>query len=247
MKTMRTRMQVDHYNQDHLNYIDPLLKWRVMSVEGLRDSFPQRPSYSNFCRVIRLLEKWNIIEKYRHPFNCKRYVYLTAHGEKQLSDLDDSSIVSKETLVHDIKVSEIAKEFLDLGWMYRVELEHQLYSKGNFLSSHKIIPDALLEGEKNGIKYRVALEVELSRKENQRVLEKARQYANSSFYDYVINIFSKKNFLMKYLGLIAQGITVEDFNRFMFFLDETPEAPLKLEAMEGQFKGKRMKLKEVFE
>ncbi|PIP96127.1 MAG: hypothetical protein COV37_07710 [Bdellovibrio sp. CG11_big_fil_rev_8_21_14_0_20_39_38] len=219
-----------------------------MNLESLRQECTSVPNYFNFCKIIRSLEKAKILEGYRHPFNRKKYVYLSPFGEGQLSLTENPSSVSKETLIHDIKVSEIGKSFVDQGWMNNVQLEHELHNKRNFRVTYKIIPDALLEGAKNGVSYKVALEVELSRKSNQRIVEKARQYVASTFYNYVLYIFSKRNYMEKYIEIIRSSVSSEEFNRFLFFIDETMSAnPTDLIEMEGFFKGKTVKLSEVFE
>lgn len=238
---------INHLNSVYLNYLNPLLKWRVMNLESLRQECHTVPNYFNFCKIIRTMEKAKILEGYRHPFNRKKYVYLSSFGEGQLSLTENPSSVSKETLIHDIKVSEIGKSFIDLGWMNSIQLEHELHNKRNFRITYKIIPDALLEGIKNGVNFKVALEVELSRKSNPRILEKARQYAASTYYNYVMYFFSKRNFMEKYIEIIKNGVSEEDFNRFMFFFDETMGmSPTDLIEMQGFFKGRGVKLSEVF-
>src|SRR5690606_34837540 len=113
-------------NSVHLSYLSPLLKWRVMDLESLRKECFHEPEYFNFCRIVRSLEKSKILESYRHPFNRKKYVYLGPFGEGQLSIKENPTAVSKETLIHDIKVSEITRSFINLGWVENAELEHQL-------------------------------------------------------------------------------------------------------------------------
>ena len=238
---------INHLNSVYLNYLNPLLKWRVMNLESLRQECPTVPNYFNFCKIIRNMEKAKILEGYRHPFNRKKYVYLSSFGEGQLSLTENPSSVSRETLIHDIKVSEIGKSFVDLGWMSSIQLEHELHNKRNFRVTYKIIPDALLEGIKNGVNFKVALEVELSRKSNPRILEKARQYAASTYYSYVMYIFSKRNYMEKYIEIIKSGVSAEDFNRFMFFIDEAMGvSPTDRSEMQGFFKDKGVKLSEVF-
>ncbi|MEK6626252.1 MAG: replication-relaxation family protein, partial [Bdellovibrionota bacterium] len=174
--------KVINISSAHLNYLSPLLKWRVMDLESLRRECFHAPKYKNFYRIIRALERDKILEGYRDPFNRKKYVYLSSFGEDQISHKENPTAISKDTLIHDIKVSEIAMAFFHLGWAFDVELEHQLHDKRNFKVTYKIIPDALLHCEKNGAKFKIALEVELSRKNSQRIVEKARQYLESSYY-----------------------------------------------------------------
>ena len=237
-----------HLNSAYLNYLTPLLKWRVLDLDNLRKECFNVPEYHNFCKVIRRLEREKILEGYRNPFNRKKYVYLSAFGEGQLSIKENPTALSKETLIHDIKVSEIAKVFLEKGWANDVELEHQLNDKRNFKTTYKIIPDALLHGEKSGIKFKMAFELELSRKNNQRILAKANQYQESSFYNYVVYLFSKKNLMDKYIEIISESLREKSLSRFMFFVDPLMTgAGTKLEEVKGIFKGKEVTMREVFE
>ncbi|MBI2522051.1 MAG: hypothetical protein HYV97_16660 [Bdellovibrio sp.] len=218
-----------------------------MDLESLRKECPYVPGYNNFCKIIRILEREQVLEGYRNPYDRKKYVYLSSFGEGQLSNKENPTAVSKDTLIHDIKVSEIAKAFLSRGWASEVELEHQLHDKRNFKVTYKIIPDALLRGERKGGKFNMALEVELTRKNNQRIIEKARQYLYSSYYHYVLYFFSKKNFMQQYLELFEEKLGKEALGRFMFFVDEALTGrATELELVEGVFKGKKIKMGELF-
>src|SRR5690606_23100570 len=126
-----------------------------------------------------------ILEGFKDPYSRKKYVYFSSFGEQRLSLKETPSTLSKDTLLHDIIVSKIAKELLDNKWVQEVFLEHQLNEKKNFRTTYKIIPDAMLLFEKNNFKYRVALELELTRKSTQRIVEKIKQYDTSEYYHYV--------------------------------------------------------------
>ena len=240
-------VDIIHLNNTYLTYLSPLLKWRVMDLESLRKECARAPKYRTFCRVIRGLECKKILEAYRDPFNGKKYVYLSSFGEGQLSNKENPTSVSRDTLIHDIKVSEIAKAFCERGWATEVELEHQLHDKRNFKVTYKIIPDALFHGEKKEGKFKIALEVELSRKNNQRIVEKARQYVDSSYYNYVLYFFSKRNFMQQYIDLLEEKLGKESMGRFMFFVDETMmDKRLNLDGVEGIFKGNAVTMAKVF-
>lgn len=214
-----------------------------MDLESLRKECLNEPAYFNFCKVIRSLEKANILEAYRHPFNRKKYVYLSSAGEDKLSLKENPSAVSKDTLIHDIKVSEIAKRFVDLGWADNVELEHQLNDKRNFRVTYKIVPDALIQMNRNGIDYKIALEVELTRKNNQRIIEKAKQYAGSSFYNHVLYFFSRRDLMDKYIAIISSAVGEVGTTKLMFFFDGSMT---DLTESVGVFKGKNANLTDIF-
>ena len=140
----------------HLNYLTPLLKWRVMDLESLRKECVRAPQYKSFQRTIRNLEKKKILEGYRDPYSRKKFVYLSSIGEGQLSLKENPTALSGETLIHDLKVSEITRFFHNEDRVDDVELEHQIHDKRNFKLTYKIIPDAILYLEKKKHKYKIA-------------------------------------------------------------------------------------------
>lgn len=236
-----------HLNSVHLNYLEPLLKWRVLDLESLRKECFRAPTYKNFHRIIRSLEKQKILEGYRDPFNRKKYVYLSPFGEGQLSLDENPTALSKDTLIHDIKVTEIVKAMLAEGWIQDAELEHRVHDKRNFRTTYKIIPDAILYGSKNGVEYKIALELELSRKNNQRIIEKAFQYLQGSQFSYVLYLFPKKSLMEKYVDLMHEKLDPKGLERIMFFYDDRLTAEkTNVKEWDGVFKGRRLKMGELF-
>lgn len=240
--------QIIYVNPSHLNYISPLLKWRILDIDSLRRENLYVPRRNNFYRIIRDLEKKKVLEGFRDPYTKKKYVYLSPFGEGQFAfNENNPTAVSKETLNHDSRVSEIARAFLEYGWIHEAELEHQLNDKRNFRTKYKIIPDALFYGEKNGVGFKMALELELTRKNNQRIVEKARQYVASTYYQYVLYIFVRKELMEKFIELFQEVFTSEEMKRFMFFVASqilTKDGNLK--EAEGVFKGEKIKLSCLF-
>jgi hypothetical protein len=238
--------KIMHLNSLHLNYLTPLLKWRVLDLESLRKECVRAPNYKNFHRIIRDLEKKNILEGYRDPYSRKKFIYLSSIGEGQLSLKDNPTALSKDTLIHDIKVSEISREMLDRGWIDEVELEHQIHDKRNFKINYKIIPDAIWFFERKGFKYQVAFELELTRKNNQRLVEKIKQYEASGYYHYVIYIFPNQNLMNKYIEVINEKVGSEIMNKLMFFCHKNLSSKSNdLDEVCGHFKGKSVNLCEV--
>lgn len=239
--------EIFHLNSLHLNYLTPLLKWRVMDLESLRKECLRVPKYKNFNRIIRNLEKKNILEGYRDPFSRKKFIYLSSFGEGQLSLKENPTALSKDTLIHDIRVSEIARGLISRGWVDDVELEHQIHDKRNFKMEFKVIPDAILHLEKRGHKYRLALELELTRKNNQRLVEKVKQYEASIYYNYVLYIFPSSSLMEKYIEVITDKLGVDALKRIMFFCHQNISSDAdNFEAIDGIFAGKEVQFKDVF-
>ncbi len=240
--------EVIHINQAHLNYVSSLLKWRILDVENLRKENIYVPQKDNFYRIIRDLEKKKILEGFREPFSKKKYVYLSPFGERQFALRENPTSISEGTILHDLRVTEIARSFLDYGWIAEAELEHEVHDKRNFRTSYKIIPDALFHGVNKGKGYKMALELELSQKNNQRILEKGKQYAASSYFNYVLYLFVRKELMKKYVGMFKETLSVEDMKRFMFFTVPTfLEEENDLKSANGIYQGKEVKLRELFE
>jgi hypothetical protein len=236
-----------HLSSLHLNYLEPLLKWRVLDIESLRKECFRAPKYHNFYRIIRTLEKQKVLEGYRDPFNRKKYVYLSSFGESQLSLKENPTALSKDTLIHDIKVVEVTKAMLEIGWIQEAELEHRINNRRQLKTTYKVIPDAALYGVKNGVKFTMAFELELTRKNNQRIVEKANQYLDGGQFNYVLYLFSKKSLMEKYMEVLSEKIGKEIFDRMMFFYNENLTAKTgEIGEWQGHFKGKAILLKELF-
>ncbi|MGE3609613.1 MAG: hypothetical protein AB7I27_08505 [Bacteriovoracaceae bacterium] len=123
-----------------------------------------------------------------------------------------------------------------------------MHDKRNFKLTYKIIPDAILYLEKKGHKFQVAFELELTRKSNQRLIEKLKQYEDSSFYHYVIYVFPSQSLMDKYVSQAKEELGVNRMSKFMFFFH--PEISSSLhqpETIRGLFNGKQINLSDVFQ
>ncbi len=204
-------------NSLHLNYLTPLLKWRVLDINSLRKECLNAPRYHNFCRVIRNLEKEKILEGYRDPHSRKKFVFFSSSGERLLSPKENPTAISNETVIHDLKVSEITHHLYNNNLVDDVELEHEINDKRNFKSIYKIIPDAILHIEKKGHKFKIAFELELTRKSNQRITEKMKQYEESSFYSYALYLFPSEKLMETYIEQAKEKLGLESMEKLMFF------------------------------
>lgn len=238
---------INHLNSVYINYLTPLLKWRIMDLESLRRECDTEPTYSHFARVIRKMERVNVVEGYRHPFNGKKYIFFSPFGEGQVAREKNPTAISKDSLIHDIKVSEIARNFLKLGWVDNIQLEHQLQNKREFRAIYKVIPDALLKVMKNNHLYVVAFELELTQKNKQRIREKAKQYVISSQYDYIIYFFSKFSAMKTYKEEVSKAVGQSNFNKFIFVYDNSMTAQeTNLTRLNGSLGGKDVPLNKIF-
>lgn len=234
-------------NSVHLSYLRPLLKWRIMDVRSLMKESELESNYHAFYRVIRELQSKKVLEGFRDPYSRKKYVYLSSRGESSLSLKENPTSVSENSLVHDLKVSEIARLFLLKGWVKEVQLEHEINDKKVFLSTSKVNPDALFEGERKGKKFKISFELELTRKSKQRIVQKAIHYSESDYYDYALYMFSQESLVESYMETIREKIGSEKMNKFMFFYDPflTTDKSFEFDP-KGYFQGRKTSLGAIF-
>ena len=235
--------QMFEYQYSQLNYLTPLLKWRIMDVKSLKDASDFPKNYYSFCRVIRTLEEKKLVLSERDPKSRKKYVYLSSYGEQALSGSDGTLLIQPETLNHDRWVSEIIQGMLSRGWIQDFKLEHEIKSKGVGSVSHGLVPDAILKGQKQNVDFTMAFELELNRKNFPRIVEKIRQYAHGKEYDYFFYLFTNPRLMETYGQLIKEKVSDEFHEQFMLFCGDES---MRLEDFYGYAIGRRMKLKDLF-
>ena len=161
--------KISQINSIYMNYLTPLQKWRIMDLESLRRECDAEPNYHHFARIIRKMEKEKIIESFKHRFNGKKYIYFSSFGERLIASTKNPTAISKDFVIHDMKVTEIANCFLKRDWVDEVELEHELTNKRDFRQTYKVIPDALMKINTATPKLKIALEIELTQKQKSRI------------------------------------------------------------------------------
>lgn len=240
--------QITHLNSIYMNYLTPLQKWRIMDLESLRRECDAEPNYFHFARIIRKMEKERIIESFKHRFNGKKYIFFSSFGERQIANEKNPTAISKDSLMHDLKVSELAQSFFKLNWVDYISLEHELINKRNFRQTFKIIPDALMGMKIEGRKINIALELELTQKQKQRIREKAKQYIINSNYELIIYLFSKQSVMKTYIKEIEDTVGKKYLDKFMFITIPSMTAKVTdLTQLDVIANNKKFKLREVFE
>jgi hypothetical protein len=228
--------------------IAPLTKWRIMDVQTLLNEMEVKTGYYYFCRVLRKLEKKKLLESYVHPINRRKYVYLTDKVHQFVGFNENPSAINKETLYHDVCVTDFCLSLLKKGWVIKAELEHELNDKRQFKTQLSLIPDALIHVDRGTKIRRIAIELELHRKNNQRIVEKAKQYVASNQYDFVLYLFPKINFMQQYIEQLKNTLSSDAIKMFMFFThDHLGEANFDIAKISGQFQGRILHLKDLFE
>lgn len=202
-----------------INYLRPLKKWRILSLKDLQKACGFESSYVAFARMMLRLERRRFIGSFYDPFNRRKYLYLTKEGSQYVDGDEEQPCISKDTLVHDSKVVEIILEFMRQNCFYGFELEHEIAKQVRFADGYKICPDANLFGEKKGQKFKLALELELTRKTKAKFLNKIGLYLNSNFFDYVLYFFHDPGILNSYKREVESKFGPESNQKILWALN----------------------------
>jgi DNA-binding MarR family transcriptional regulator len=203
-----------------INYLFPLKKWRILDLKTLLDKSLYHHSYEAFTKMLQRLEKKKMIESFIDPFTKNKFVYLTKEGDSYLGGTDNSPMLSTNSLIHDSRVVKLVLELLNLSYFTGSELEHENKQRGSFNNRTGNIPDAVLLGKKDEQKFRVALELELTRKTKTRYLAKAGQYLNTTYYDFVIYFFQSKSLLESYKKNIDEKFGTDSNTKIIYAYNE---------------------------
>ncbi len=225
----------------HIQYLQPLLKWKILDLSTLMNEAEYDLHITGFQKIIQRLERLEVVKSFRDPWNKRKYIYLAKNGLKIFHDDTNSNIKADQYLVHDAKVVEIARQFLDINCFKETDFCHH-FSKRN-----KLIPDCTFNGNKNGKSFKMAFELEITRKSHSRIEDKIEQYLESSKYDYIFYLFCNKLVFESYIKLIKNKFDQSAFNRLMFFWNPTIfSKEIRLNESIGIFKMKEVKFHELF-
>lgn len=209
-------------NFEHINFLRPLSEWRMLDIENLisLSSGKKYQSYDSARLLLKSLERKKIIQIYKDPWNKKNYAFLSKLGEKLIGP-DTPSLLQEETYYHDSKVSALCYEILKLNHVFHsVELEHKIKNINKKSSFDDIVPDARVFGQFNNERFLSALELELHQKERGRIINKAKHYLNSTYYNHAFYFFPDKSLMNIYFKAMKDSLS-SDFNQKIFLFADT--------------------------
>jgi hypothetical protein len=228
-------------NSLHLDFLKPLTDWRILDMQSLREECDYRYHTTSFEKLIRRLERSNIVKSFKDPLNNRKFIYLSTLGENLIGAKRKTSI-SEETMFHDSRVTLITRELLERSCFQRSELEHQI---GN--SSMAFVPDAALIGEKNGVSFKLAFELELTRKSKDRIKSKLSHYLGNDYYNYIFYMFCNEGVMQSYLKNIEENFNDDALSRVILMTNKTiMSRKMKLSESFGYFKKKEVCIDDLF-
>jgi len=196
-------------------FLSPLINWRILDIENLIKFSQQNRNYHSAQKLLKKLEKKQIIEVYRDPWNKKNYVYLGNLAIKELCP-DTRPLINTGALYHDSKVTSLGIELLKFDNIFKsIELEHQIKKGKGVIGISDFIPDARVEGNFKGKFFQASIELELHQKEKTRILDKAQYYLQSEYYNHALYFFPDHALLQNYDSILKKELGSE-YNKKIF-------------------------------
>lgn len=196
-------------------FLSPLITWRILDIENLIRFSNQKRSHSSAQKLLKRLQKKEYIEIYRDPWNKKNYVFLGNLAIKELCP-DIRPLLNSGTLYHDSKVTSLGVELLKFDTVFKnIEFEHQIKKGKGIVGINEFIPDARVEGNFKGKFFQAAIELELHQKEKSRIIEKAKFYLRSEYYNHALYFFPDHELLLNYDSIVKNELGT-DYNKKIF-------------------------------
>lgn len=233
----------ENFNKIHLDYLRPLIKWRILNLETLRSEIVyQQKKYDRFRQIIRKFEQNKITDSFIDPYSNKKFIFLTSLGGRLINENGIQSSLSEETIFHDARAVEVIREILSYPGFEESKLEHEIESRHEFSRRTTFIPDGILTFEKGGEKARVVFELELSRKTKKRILEKLNRYTENIFYRFVFYFLPTLSLLTLFKELVGEVGGAQKIA--LFFLPSIYSRKLSFDEGLCHFNGKEHQIDE---
>lgn len=234
-------------NPQHFAYLNPLVKWKILSVKELYALSGYVGRKNSFHKVVDRFEKENVVKSFKDLWSRNKYLYLTSVGEKVINHSDHQMRLSEDRLLHDLRLSEIVRTIVTFAGIENYYLEHEFYKKGDY-GTAKQTPDARLVTNFLGQKSKsVGIELELTQKSKERAREKMESYLNSSLYDYALYFFTLAQIARSYHSLALESFSEKDAAKFVFLTDEgIARGQFNFEHLEAKWGKKTVKFAEIF-
>ncbi|HAZ13812.1 MAG: hypothetical protein A2X86_19555 [Bdellovibrionales bacterium GWA2_49_15] len=195
----------------HYELIQPLVKWKILSLDHLMEATWKVDKSSNFYKTIEALVNKELISSFHDPYSKCKYVYLTNKGYEALG-AENNLPINPSTVIHDTFASENAFHFKNFPFTKEVLLDHEILKQYPMIG-HR--PDALVFGHHKK-DFTMAIEMELSIKSKARIMETYSYYSASEFFNNVLYIFGQANAFETYVNILEEEGKALNHSKFLF-------------------------------
>ena len=174
-------MNVYLLTEDRKRILNAINRWKILDTASIAEEISYRGHVQNLRKQLRKMENYELLASKKIPGIQKKYYYVPYNQQKFLDS--SSGPLKIENFNHDLLLSQILRELRKYERVIDAKIEEEHEAIG-------LHPDGEINYKSiKGNKKRVAIELELTRKQKSRYRKKFDDYNNSSEYDLIIYIF----------------------------------------------------------
>lgn len=244
-------MIVDYSMEYYQGILSQVMKWRAIPLNVLQEMSGYQGTKTSFYRAIRNLESRKLLKS--TTFNGMSKIVTPT---PELASLTSKKFIGfqEESLNHEAIVTLLCCELLTWEIFDSASLPHEI-TGGAYDSGIRRLPDAIIEGKNVGRPFKMALEVEVTRKSKTRVQNKVEDYLKNDVFDFIFYVFNYRPTFEAYQRFIGETIQRPQFEqdqknheaRFILgFTRRLIGNKCKLDEIELFYLGKKTNLEFVF-
>ena len=234
---------LEKINPAYVDLLMPLKRWKILDVKALKEAAEYSGSFSGLYKIIAKLEKNLLLNSFTNSWSNEKFVYLSPTGLKALGENEGGLGINRETRFHDSIVSKVARFFARYSFVREVYLDFQVKDAFPLLER---VPDCLLVGSLKS-PFKMAIEVELTQKSQERLAQIYRTYSDSKVVNQILYITDKQSIFEDYKEYFNQkgGELIKE--KFLFLLSkDLSKGRCDLKNEPVYFKGSMTTLSEIF-
>jgi hypothetical protein len=244
-------MIVDYSLEYYQDILSQVVRWRAIPLNLLQEMSDYRGNKTSFYRVIRNLQDRQLIKATN--FNGIAKIVTPTPELAHLTSQRFNGF-QEESLIHESIITMLCFEILTWEIFDFVKLPHEIIGEA-YDSGIRRLPDAILEGRNQGKTFKMALEVEITRKSKTRVQNKVEDYLKNDVFDFIFYVFNDRPTFEAYQRFIYKTIQQPQFEegrrsheaRFILgYASRIIGHKRKLEELEVFYLGKQTKLDSIF-
>ncbi|MBC7428532.1 MAG: hypothetical protein H7336_07975 [Bacteriovorax sp.] len=228
----------------YFEILNPLLKWRILSVKELKNQSGYTGSQSAFYKIVSKLEKNNLVESFMNNWSNEKFLYLKPDALKAFGQEKFLLPVNVDIRFHDAITTKVALFFKSYSFVKDIYLDQEIPKHFPIMEK---TPDILVVGEKTK-PFKLALEIELTQKSKLRVLDIFKRHSESKIINNIVYITDKKSLFNSYVNYLGELSTSIDCSKFIFIYEKDLNAKtFNLLNSKASYRGKDTSLKELLQ
>lgn len=183
-----------YINPIHFEIIEPLKKWKILSLKDLKEETKTGKSDASIYKIIKRLEGHQVIDSFIDSWSKEKHIYLDQNA-REYFDIDKHDLIPRDRRYHDAITVKLLRTMLKEGYIKKAMLDDEIKKK---LTAHDHIPDGTITIRKDEKDYLIAIEMELNQKNKVRIQDYFNYYRRSNIFSNALYIFNRHSIYNTY-------------------------------------------------